>query len=312
MSVERVVVIGASAGGLEPLKILAHNLRSHPSTAYFVVLHLSPSGRSFLANILAAAGRLPAVQAVDGTLIESGKIYVPEPDRHMYLERSHVRSVRGPKENRHRPSVNTLFRSAARIYGKDSVGVVLSGVLDDGTVGLWEIKRAGGITIVQCPDEATFDAMPRSAIDNVQIDYVVPVSEIASIVNSLVGDSARIHEPHREESKLERELTGLTCPECRGPLNEQKLGRVLQLECRVGHVYSPESALDAHEDTQERTLWGAVVALEEGADLALRLIETHPDSAPALREAADEKRTHAQTIRQMVTGSRKRARVTPV
>lgn len=309
MAIEHVVVIGASAGGVEALRILAAGLRYHPATAYLVVLHITPSSPSHLAEILTAAGRLPALPVVDGAPVESGTIYVSEPDRHLYLEGSHLRSIRGPKENRHRPSVNTLFRSAAKVYESGAIGILLSGCLDDGTVGLWEIKRAGGIAIVQDPNEATFDSMPRNAIENVDVDYVVSVSEIPSIVNSLLANSVERRASTREDITLEQQ-TDLTCPECRGPLREVKLGRIAQLECRVGHSYSPESALDAHEDTQERTLWSAVVALEEGAEFALRLVDTHPALAAQLDASAQQKRAQAKVIRKMIGGARMRVPVT--
>lgn len=309
MDVTRVVVIGASAGGVEPLKTLAAGFRGGLSAAYFVVLHTNPSGRSFLPEILTAAGPLPAVPAADGAALTRGMIYVAAPDCHLAIEDGKLRSFRGPKENRHRPSVNTLFRSAARVYGANSIGVILSGSLDDGTVGLWEIKKAGGTAIVQSPEEATFPSMPRSAIENVRVDYVVPVTEIPSIVNSLVADSANTHKStHKEKTHVDRP-TDLTCPECRGPLHEIRLGSVAQVECRVGHCYSPESALEAHEDTEERTLWSAVVALEEGAEFALRLVDTHAPMAAALRTAAEEKRAHARAIRHMITDGRNRVAI---
>lgn len=221
-------------------------------------------------------------------------MYVALPHFHMAIHDITLQSFRGPKENRHRPFCEYLFRSAARAYGPNAIGVILSGSLDEGTVGLWDIKSAGGIAIVQSPVDARFNSTPRNAIENVNTDYVVPVSEIASIVNSLVTDSVHTHNTTDEETTLEK-LTDLTCPESRGPLHELKLGRVAQLECRAGHCYSPESALAAHEDTEERTLWSTVVALEGGADFAPRLVNSH--MAAQKQNCAPSRQKNAHTRR---------------
>lgn len=298
MEIARVVVIGASAGGVQPLRTLASGLH-HRSAAYFVVLHTPPSGRSFLPEILDRAGALRAIQASDGLPIESGTIYVAEPDHHMLIADGHVRSVRGPKENRSRPSVNALFRSAALNFGPKVIGVILSGSLDDGTAGLWEIKGRGGITIVQDPEDAAFDSMPRSAIRDVDADYILPASEIASMLNALIVQAVEANTSPKEEQTVE-DPTNLTCPECRGPLRQKLRGRTVELICRVGHAYSPQDAFQASEETQERALWAAVVALEEGADLALRLVDTHPEAARALEHRAAEKRAQASAIEQLI------------
>jgi two-component system, chemotaxis family, protein-glutamate methylesterase/glutaminase len=159
-----IIVIGASAGGVETLKQLVKELPQDLPASIFIVLHLGRMpGNSLLPAILERAGRLPAETPVDRTRFERGRIYVAAPDRHMLIEHDHVRVVRGPKENRHRPSVDPLFRSAAWTYGPRVVGVVLSGTLDDGAAGLWAIKTCGGVTVVQDPSEAPYNGMPTSA-----------------------------------------------------------------------------------------------------------------------------------------------------
>lgn len=180
-----VVVIGASAGGVQALKELIRGLPADFPGAVFVVLHLSPNGTSFLPDILSRAGLLDAEHPPDGTKIETGHIYVAPPDRHLVIEDSRAELTAAPKENRHRPAVDPLFRSAALAYGSKVVGVILTGTLDDGTAGLWEVKKRGGIAVVQDPSEARYPGMPRSAIQNVDVDYVVPLSEMATLLVSL-------------------------------------------------------------------------------------------------------------------------------
>ena len=159
----RIIVIGASAGGVSALSSIVGALPADINAAVFIVLHVPPDRPSALPQILARASALPCAHAVDGEPIQRGKIYVARPDYHLLVHRGEVRVVRGPEENRFRPAVDALFRSAARAYGPNVVGVVLTGALDDGTVGQQDIKRLGGTTIVQDPGDAEFPWMPRNA-----------------------------------------------------------------------------------------------------------------------------------------------------
>src|SRR5947199_9158576 len=176
MSGHDIIVVGASAGGVEALVTLARSLKRNLQAAVFVVLHMPAQSPSLLPEILGRAGPLKAVQATDDMQIEPGHIYVAPPDQHMLMELGKVRVVRGPKENRHRPAVDPLFRSAALAYGPRVIGVILTGALDDGTAGLQAVKRRGGITIVQDPDEAFYPGMPLSALQHVQVDYTLPLA----------------------------------------------------------------------------------------------------------------------------------------
>ena len=180
-----IVVIGASAGGLEGLAQLVHNLPADLPAAIFVVVHLSAKYPSWLPHILQKFGNLPAVHAVDGAPIEFGRIYVAPPDRHLLVKPEYMRVVLGPKENRFRPAIDPLFRTAAVAYGKRVVGIVLSGALNDGTAGLFEIKEQGGVAIVQEPLEAIFPSMPQSAIQHVAVDHILPVADIARVLVDL-------------------------------------------------------------------------------------------------------------------------------
>lgn len=180
-----VIVIGASAGGVEALSKLVAGLPADLPAALFVVVHIPSEATSVLPRILSRAGPLPAVHVRDGLPIQDGRIYVAPPDYHLLLRSGHVRVVRGPREHGHRPAVDPLFRSAAHYGGPRTVGVILSGVLDDGTSGLQVLKAHGGVAVVQDPDDAFYDGMPRSAVENVDVDHVLPLAEIAPVLARL-------------------------------------------------------------------------------------------------------------------------------
>ncbi len=184
-----IVVIGASAGGVATLWQLVQGLPANLPAAVFVVVHMSAKHPSSLPNILQKSGKLPSAHAVDGAEIEPGRIYVAPPDRHLLIKPLYMRVLFGPKENRFRPAIDPLFRTAALAYGERVVGVVLSGALNDGTAGLIEIKEQGGIAIAQDPKEAMFSSMPESAIKYAEVDYILPVAGIASTLVNLANES---------------------------------------------------------------------------------------------------------------------------
>ena len=297
-----IIVIGASAGGVEALQQIVSGLPPDLPAALFVALHLPAGGVSHLPDILSRHGPLPALHAQDGHRIKHGFIYVAPPNQHLLLHDGRIQLGAGPKENRHRPAVNVLFRSAAWTYGPRVIGVVLSGALDDGTSGLWEIKQRGGKAIVQDPSEALFPDMPQHAKDNVSIDYVVPLRDIATLLTDLAGQPVIVpDEKARQSMKIQSSRTDLTCPECRGPISEFAQGPMKEYRCRVGHRYSPESFLAYHAETRERILWAAVVALEEGSDMASDLARRGVAGAPHLKREAQNTASAAATIRELLT-----------
>src|SRR5439155_14810652 len=202
-----IVVVGASAGGVEALATLVSTLPPKLPAAIFVVLHISAHSPSFVSDILSRSGLLEAVQASDGMEIKHGRIYVAPPDHHMLVERGNVRVVRGPKENRHRPAVDPLFRSAAEAYGPRVVGVVLTGGLDDGTAGLLAVKRRGGIAVVQDPEEALYSSMPLSALTHVEVDYRLPLSGIGPLLVRLASEQAEEDREYPLSKDMEMKLT---------------------------------------------------------------------------------------------------------
>lgn len=180
-----IIVVGASAGGVEALSRLVSDLPEDLPAAVFIVLHMGPHSTTALPHILARRTKLAVEHARDGEPIENGRIYVALPDRHLLVGRDTVRVSTGPKENGHRPAVDSLFRTAAAAYGPRVVGVVLSGSRDDGTAGLRAIHARGGLAVVQDPDEALFPGMPQSALAGDHPDFVVPVGEIGSLLSDL-------------------------------------------------------------------------------------------------------------------------------
>lgn len=180
-----IIVIGASAGGVPPLKQLFASLPPDLPAAIFVVLHFPSSSTSYLPEILSKVGPLKAHHVIGTEEIRPGEVYVASPNRHLMIEDGSVIASTAPKENRNRPAINPLFRSAAWAFGPRVIGVVLSGILDDGTAGLWEIKRHGGKAVVQSPADADHPQMPQSAIANVEVDYVVPIDKMADVLASL-------------------------------------------------------------------------------------------------------------------------------
>ena len=266
-----MIVIGASAGGVEALQQVVADLTPDLPAALFVTTHLSPRSVSFLPEILSRSGPLPASHPMNGSPIRTGHIYVAPPDRHLLVHQDRIELSMGPKENRHRPAVNALFRSAAIAYGPRVVGVVLTGALDDGTAGLWDIKQRGGKAIVQDPKDARYPDMPRHALEQVPIDHVTTLRGLAPLLTDIVGQPVLIEAHTKGEPMTDVRRTALTCPDCRGPISEVRQGPITEYACRVGHRYSPVTFLAAYEETRERALWATVVALEEGAEVAQEL-----------------------------------------
>lgn len=319
-----IVVLGASAGGVEALQHIASKLPRDFPASIFIVLHIPAQSPSYLPQILSRAGPLPAVQPKDGQKIEKGKIYVAGPDCHLLVHEGYVRMVRGPNENRHRPAVDPLFRSAAAAYGNRVVGVVLTGSLDDGTSGLQAIKRSGGIAIVQDPGEALYPSMPKSALENVEADYVRPLDGIVQTLIELAGKPVKNQEKEiPEDVKLEAQIAAnektdedvldrlgrpsrFACPECHGTLWEIDKDNVLRFRCRVGHAFSIESLLSEQSNSLEETLWAALRALEESASMAQRLakrahLNKQPHSEKRFTEKAKTANDHAETMRKLLT-----------
>lgn len=286
----------------------------------FMVLHLSADYPSLLPQILSRAGRLPAKHPQDGELIQHGQIYVAPPDRHLMIRDGTVRISRGPRENRHRPAIDPLFRTAARYYGDRVIGIVLSGHLDDGAAGLRAVHSCGGISIVQDPADAFAQQMPESALRYGGADYVLAMDQIGPRVVDLV-DSCRsdgMQKKNPETEQIENEgmenlnvshsdegvgvPSPFACPDCSGVLWELKEGEMVRFRCRVGHGFTMATLAEEQEDGVEDALWAAMRALEEKAALTTRMSETtqHYPTRERLLEQAQANRKYAETIRKML------------
>ena len=323
MAGRAIVVIGASSGGVEALMRLAGDLPPDLPAAVFVVVHIPDTTTSVLPRILMKAGTLGAVHPEDGDPIEAGCIFVAPPDHHLLLEEGRVLVRQGPKENRHRPAVDPLFRTAALAYGPRVVGVVLTGARNDGTAGLMAIKRRGGVAVVQNPDDALFAGMPEHALDYVDVDHCVPLGELAPLLDRLcrepadpqIGAYEGVTDEMEFESKVAGldpgviesgehagELVGFTCPDCAGPLYEIKDGELVRYRCRVGHAFTAEDALDGKVEALESALYAALNTLEESAEMADRLAARsrqygHAHATSRFERRAQDARRQAATIR---------------
>lgn len=293
-----IIVIGASAGGVQALKQLVAGLPADFPATVCVVLHIPPSSVSRLPEILTRAGPLPARHPTQGSPIRKGQIYVAPPNQHLLINDGRLELSAGPREQRTRPAINPLFRSAALAYGPRVIGVVLTGTLDDGTAGLWEIKQRGGTTVVQEPRDADHPDMPRNALEQVSIDHVMPVRNIASLLTDLVSQPIDIPAT-KEEAMQTQQWTDLTCPECRGPIRQFNQGTLTEYRCRVGHRYSPDAYVAAESETRERTLWAAILALEEAAEVMKGLADQHPADKHRWQQLADNNLQAAEKIREL-------------
>ncbi|HUQ52407.1 MAG TPA: chemotaxis protein CheB [Gammaproteobacteria bacterium] len=319
------IVVGSSAGGVRALRSLVGELPADLPAAVLVVNHIPAGSRSALPVILDEAGPLTAKPAEDGERLKHGTVYVAPPDRHLLVEKGRLRLTRGPRENRVRPCIDTLFRSAAVDLGPRVIGVVLSGTLDDGTAGLWAIKDRGGVAIVQRPTEAEYPDMPENAMKHVDVDHVLPAAEIsaklAELVRERTGSAMPVPEAMAAEAALELHGSALkegvlslgkaspnACPECHGSLIEINQGSITRYRCHTGHGFSLQTLMSETEVQIERSLWSAVRAIEERSFLLRSMEEDaretgNPELGERLAAAADRDEENAQGVRSLIVGS---------
>lgn len=280
-----LLAVGGSAGSLNPLLELVNSLPADLRAAVLVCQHTSQEGRSHLPNILGRRSRLPAAWAVDSELLQNGRIYVAPPGRHLFVHDGRARVSSGARVNRHRPSVDVLFASAAQSAGPASTAVVLSGVLDDGAVGAALVDLVGGQVWAQDPASAEFAGMPRAALaaaPRARIMASVPIGRDVvdgvargatagaadvrpAATNEEVGMSAELSDDPGFLQPGESRLTRIACPECGGGLAQVDLPQISYFRCHVGHQYAPQTLAAAQAEASEQKLWSAVAALEEQA-----------------------------------------------
>ncbi|CAM3957928.1 chemotaxis protein CheB [Kibdelosporangium persicum] len=321
-----VIVVGASAGGVETLRTLVAGMPPDLDAAVAVVLHLPAGGTSALSQILRRVGTLPTVTAASGMPLRRGVIHTAPPDHHLLIIEDQLALSHGPTENGHRPAIDALFRSAAQSRGPRVIGVQLSGVLDDGVAGLVAVKAQGGLVVVQDPADALYPEMPENALRHVQADHVLPAADIGPLLAKLTAEREigpalptppllalenEIARDRRTAMDYQSDGMGVpstfSCPDCQGVLTEisPDEGR---FRCQVGHAWSAEALLEAQGDSIERAMWTAVRALDERATMADRMrrhaerggndrvVERYTRMADEAREAADLLRGRLTTI----------------
>jgi two-component system chemotaxis response regulator CheB len=321
-----IVVIGASAGGVHALKELVSELPADFDATIFIVQHISPDSPSYLPDILNFKSRLKAVHAKDGEPIRPGTIYIAPPDHHMLVEKETVLVKKGPKENRFRPSIDALFRSAAYTFGTRVIGIILTGLLNDGTSGMWSVKRLGGVCVIQQPEEALYPSMPESVREYVDVDYTVSIAQLSSLLVELTrreaaekpllspDEDARMakeitiakeNETQAMELFKEGALTPLTCPECHGSLVSIQEGGLIRYRCHTGHGFTSGSLMAGVTHSIEESLWNALRSLEELImllDKTAEGLEHKGDVAAArpYRDRADQAQERINCIRPML------------
>jgi two-component system, chemotaxis family, protein-glutamate methylesterase/glutaminase len=304
-----IIVIGASAGGVEALSALVSELPADLPASLFVVLHMGLGALSRLPEILTRRGPLRATHALHGEELEHRRIYVAPPDMHLILRPGYMHVVRSAKENGNRPSVDTLFRSAASVYGPRVIGVVLSGYMDCGTAGLMSIKARGGVALAQDPADANVPDMPASAIEHADVDHIAPLTGLSKLLVRLAHEPPNpwpenlpnaLKEFEGEEPGVPVEIV---CPSCQGSLTESNLGNFAIFRCHVGHAFSLDALAAEQAQALEQALWAAARALEESAALADRIARRSvPDMRRKFEEKVDSQLQHARLIQRILDG----------
>ncbi|MBD3240187.1 MAG: chemotaxis protein CheB [Chitinivibrionales bacterium] len=321
-----IVVIGTSAGGIAALRDILAAFPVDLPAAVLVVQHRAPDRPEGLTEVLGVKSRLPVYTAQDHMPFQQGNVYVAPPDRHLMLDEGYLRLSGGPQVNLSRPAIDPLFLSAAVVYRSCVVGTVLSGMLDDGAVGLSAIKRCGGITIVQDPDDALYGDMPRNAIALYHPDFIVPLKAIVETIVQAVHMTKEAEQNVPEDLLRELdflkapaaiadfdalgELTPVTCPECGGPVRERTIDGQPRYRCHLGHAFSSKWLQQAQDRAVETSLWAAIRTLKERAHIVRRFAASEEQagrarSAASMLQRAEESEAHAVRLQELLMGSLK-------
>ena len=321
MRASRIIVIGTSAGGREALRELLSRLPAKFPAAIFIVQHMAPDANAeVLIAALKKTSSLPCKQAEHGESIRGGQVYVARPDHHTLVGKGTVVVSKGARENRSRPGIDPLFRSAAVAYDSRVIAVLLTGFLDDGTAGMDAVKKCGGICIVQDPKEAAYPDMPENALNNVKIDYCLPLREIANRLVELASSGSRksvkVPQNVATEAKIaERVLSDVSeieslgtqvpfnCPNCAGVLWEVKGGVPVRYRCHTGHAFTAAVLLAEQTKNIEETLWIGLRMFEERKNLLSTLMAKEQGNKKSMKERIEEHEIHIERIRAMLRAS---------
>jgi len=323
MEVKFVIVIGSSAGGIKAVNQLIGKLPPNLPVAIFIVIHLSKNSQAdILRQQFQRNSSYKCLIAANGQPITAGNIYIAPPDRHLFIKHGIVRLTNGPHENRWRPSIDVLFRSAAAAYDSKVIGIILSGLLNDGTSGMLAIKRSGGTCIVQEPGEAEFDDMPRSVLSSVKVDYRVLVDDMGYVIDEVLSQPQKDLMPIPEDVKIEAEITermissidemqkigdhsNYTCPDCGGGLWEIKNETPARYRCHTGHVYTESTLAEKQNEALEESLWVSVRMLEERRSLLLNIAgreneRYNEQTGVAYKQRAEELTIHIERLKALL------------
>lgn len=314
-----LIVIGASAGGMDALKKLVAQLPKDFPAPIFIVNHMSANTTGeALVKVLNESGNLPCAHAQDNQTFKSGHIYLAPSDQHMLIVEGKILVTKGARENRSRPAIDPLFRSAAVAYGNRVVGIILTGYLDDGTSGMTAIKRCGGVCIAQDPEDASYPDMPQSVIANVGADYCLPVAEMGALLTDLLRRELPENEQPPEDLVIEakiaqRVLSDLpsvealgeqvpfNCPDCGGVLWQMAEGDIVRYRCHTGHAFTSSVLLAQQTEKIEETLWVALRMFEERQNLLVTMSKNEGEKSPtSVSLRAKDSQVHIDRIRAML------------
>ncbi len=324
----RLIVIGASAGGMAALKNLVAQFPKDFPAAVFIVNHMSADTTGeVLVNVLNDSSSLTCVHAKDEQAFRSGHIYLAPSDQHMLIVKGKILVTKGARENRSRPAIDPLFRSAAVAYGNRVIGIILTGYLDDGTSGMMAIKRCGGVCIAQDPEDASYPDMPQSVIANVGVDYCLPVSQMGALLSDLVSRELPANKEAPDDIAIEakiaqRVLSDLpsvealgeqvpfNCPDCGGVLWQMAEGKIRRYRCHTGHAFTDSVLLAQQTVKIEETLWVALRMFEERQNLLVTMSKNAGEKpSSSISQRANDSQVHIERIRAMLKATDKDSRV---
>jgi two-component system chemotaxis response regulator CheB len=321
LNLRNIIVIGASAGGFNTIGEVLGGFPPDIDAAVLVVIHISRKSDSrIIAATFQRSTTLKCVVAAEGMPLKRGHVYVAPPDHHIMVEDSTIHVNQGPHENKYRPSIDVLFRSAAVSFGHRAIGVILSGLLDDGTSGMWAIKSSGGICIVQSPEEARFPDMPRSVMNKIEVDHIAIVDNIPAVITSILNEPLPPEKPVPAELQIEADITykmmtkidqlkkiavhsDYNCPECGGGLWEIKHDPTHRYRCHTGHVYTEALLNELKDEKIEESVWVSIRMLEEKANLLKLMVkrgEEEPEIASARGRRVDEINKHISRLKSLL------------
>jgi two-component system chemotaxis response regulator CheB len=315
-----IIVIGTSAGGLEALDEVVGQLPAGLPASIFIVQHMAAeaTGEALLHRL--GSHSLRCKLASDGESFKNGNVYIAPADYHLLVKKNRLLVTKGARENRYRPAVDPLFRSAAVAHGPGVIGVILTGMLDDGTAGLIAIKNCGGVTVVQDPNDAAYPEMPQSALNNLKVDHCVPLSEMGLLLEKLVQEPPGKIRPIPEDIRTEAliaervlsdvaQVSGLgsqvpyNCPNCGGVLWEMDNPDLKRFRCHTGHSYTAKTLLDTQSEKIEETLWVSLRMLEERRNLLNNMDQKETRASrkkDSYAQRVKETDVHIERIREML------------